>query len=61
MKRDFLLGGTKLPTGGAVRGAGGGHVPPSLYVKRGPDTVYSIQYTVYSVVFHKTKSITIRY
>ena len=38
MKRDFLLGGTKLPTGGAVRGAGGGHVPPSLYVKRGPES-----------------------
>ena len=51
MKRDFLLGGTKLPTGGAVREAGGdkiadwggskggwgGHVPPSLYVKRGPE------------------------
>ena len=36
MKRDFLLGGTKLPTGGAVRGAGGAMSPPSLYVKRGP-------------------------
>lgn len=28
-------GGANLLTGGAVRGLGG-HVPPSLYIKRGP-------------------------
>ena len=43
MKRDFLLGGTKLPTGGAVRGAGGAMSPPSLYVKRGPGSHYKNQ------------------
>ena len=40
MKRDFLLGGTKLPTGGGSKGGWGGHVPPSLYVKRGPEIGY---------------------
>ena len=33
MKRDFLLGGTKLPTGGAVRGAGGAMSPPVFMLK----------------------------
>jgi hypothetical protein len=33
MKRDFLLGGTKLQTGGAVRGAGGAMSPPVFMLK----------------------------
>ena len=39
MKGDLALGGTNLLTGGGSKRAGGGHVPPSLYIKRGP--VYS--------------------
>ena len=37
MKRDFLLGGDKIADWGGSKGGWGGHVPPSLYVKRGPD------------------------
>ena len=33
MKRDFLLGGTKLPTGGGSKGGWGGHVPPVFMLK----------------------------
>ena len=38
MKRDFLLGGTKLPTGGAVRGAGGAMSPPVFMLKEALDS-----------------------
>ena len=33
MKRDFLLGGDKIATGGAVRGAGGAMSPPVFMLK----------------------------
>ena len=40
MKRDFLLGGTKLPTGGAVRGAGGAMSPPVFMLKEALEKIH---------------------
>ena len=37
-EKGLSTGGDKIADWGGSKGGWGGHVPPSLYVKRGPDT-----------------------
>jgi hypothetical protein len=52
MKRDFLLGGTKLPTGGAVRGAGGAMSPPVFMLKEALFDKEIMELIIYNLVFN---------
>ena len=36
-EKGLSIGGDKIADWGGSKGGWGGHVPPSLYVKRGPD------------------------
>ena len=36
-EKGLSTGGDKIADWGGSKGGWGGHVPPSLYVKRGPD------------------------
>ena len=59
MKRDFLLGGTKLPTGGAVRGAGGAMSPPVFMLKEALlryMTVYIVKIKIHENSYVEPKS-----
>ena len=39
-EKGLSTGGDKIADWGGSKGGWGGHVPPSLYVKRGPDSQY---------------------
>ena len=39
-EKGLSTGGDKIADWGGSKGGWGGHVPPSLYVKRGPDVMH---------------------
>ena len=41
-EKGLSTGGDKIADWGGSKGGWGGHVPPSLYVKRGPDSSASV-------------------
>ena len=46
-EKGLSTGGDKIADWGGSKGGWGGHVPPSLYVKRGPD------YAVSNLMFYR--------
>ena len=54
-EKGLSTGGDKIADWGGSKGGWGGHVPPSLYVKRGPGSVrfkllHSLLFLVFSVI-----------
>ena len=43
-EKGLSTGGDKIADWGGSKGGWGGHVPPSLYVKRGPDTANILEF-----------------
>ena len=52
-EKGLSTGGDKIADWGGSKGGWGGHVPPSLYVKRGPDRLSVDALLVYQKTVHE--------
>ena len=54
-EKGLSTGGDKIADWGDSKGGWGGHVPPSLYVKRGPGSITQRIYTVHYLYQRRMK------
>ena len=50
-EKGLSTGGDKIADWGGSKGGWGGHVPPSLYVKRGPDSIRNFAFNTSEAPF----------
>ena len=49
-EKGLSTGGDKIADWGGSKGGWGGHVPPSLYVKRGPDQLHVLMQSIQKIL-----------